>query len=680
MQTSRQQTGQTERPGARQPARDRAAPRRETPAGAAVPPPLTADALRAAQQGVGNAAVTLMISRRAGAAPAADEQDTGVQEVLRGAGRPLAGPVRQEMESRFGTGFSGVRMHTGPAAARSARAIGARAYTSGSHVVLGDGGGDRHTLAHELTHVVQQRSGPVAGTDQGNGLSVSHPSDRFEREAEKNAHRVLAGPVPVRQADTGPAAAGAGNVAGDAARAPVVQRKGHEELSGKLPPPAPGSSLSSFIKSFSRRPAGEDPVVAGLRRDMEAYDGDPKRDPEHCLQQLMTLLLAVSAAEDDMPPQETGPVKDFLVAAREALRAENNVVTEQAVRDADFPAAARGPFQAMTEKGLLWNEEGWADSAVAFAMSGPSYFRELSEINRAGMAREIEGRGGRNWMGRVRAELTTALKQSVLCHYTSQDRADQLVQQGALKSKTELLREDPTAPNNSEAYDKHVLANEGFVFFFLEAQGAEPRGTRFGDVRIEIPLERSPLESQGWLMLSDIAQREYPTTKARSDDPAVTLSKIPTRADQFPAAFDLPVRSFDLGTRELPLDWPNQAMMARAAQEPDPERARQTFTSATQAAADPHSAMTYGSGENKKAYEEKLRSNTLKGRDIIPGLADRAVLEIMRMEEGRPELAEQLKSMSGRDLMAYLLKDLLRPQAMLPNTVDLRNAHVHTVT
>ncbi|BFO14740.1 hypothetical protein SHKM778_11280 [Streptomyces sp. KM77-8] len=58
-----------------------------------------------------------------------------------------------------------------------------------------------HTLAHELTHVVQQRQGPVAGTDHGNGLLLSDPADRFEREAETNAHRVMAGPAPVRRAE-----------------------------------------------------------------------------------------------------------------------------------------------------------------------------------------------------------------------------------------------------------------------------------------------------------------------------------------------------------------------------------------------------------------------------------------------------------------------------------------------
>ncbi|MFD6173001.1 eCIS core domain-containing protein [Streptomyces coeruleorubidus] len=203
MRTSRAHSEQAE---TRQPARGPATARRETPSGGAVPPPLTADALRAAQRGAGNAAVTAMIARRARTTPAPEQPDTGVREVLRSAGKPLGAPVRQEMEARFGTDFSGVRLHTGAAAARSARAIGARAYTSGSHVVIGDGGGDKHTLAHELTHVVQQRGGPVSGRDTGHGFAMSDPGDRFERAAEANAHKVMSGPVPdvQRVAEDGP--------------------------------------------------------------------------------------------------------------------------------------------------------------------------------------------------------------------------------------------------------------------------------------------------------------------------------------------------------------------------------------------------------------------------------------------------------------------------------------------
>ncbi|GAA1956885.1 hypothetical protein GCM10009738_33650 [Kitasatospora viridis] len=131
--------------------------------------------------------------------PAPTVQRSAVHSVLSSGGRPLDGAARADMESRFGADFSDVRIHDDSAAKASAAEVGARAYTSGNHVVLGEGGGDKHTLAHELTHVIQQRRGPVAGTDNGAGLRVSDPSDRFEREAEANATRVMSA-APVQRA------------------------------------------------------------------------------------------------------------------------------------------------------------------------------------------------------------------------------------------------------------------------------------------------------------------------------------------------------------------------------------------------------------------------------------------------------------------------------------------------
>ncbi|MFH9370056.1 DUF4157 domain-containing protein [Streptomyces anulatus] len=163
----------------------------------------------ALQAGVGNAAVVQML-RRGGhsgtqeqhqhaagcdhpsteqAAPAV--QRSAVHDVLRAPGRPMDDATRTDMETRLGADFSDVRIHNDAAAKASAAEVGARAYTSGHHVVIGAGGTDKHTLAHELTHVIQQRSGPVAGTDNGAGLKVSDPSDRFEREAEAQARRVM---------------------------------------------------------------------------------------------------------------------------------------------------------------------------------------------------------------------------------------------------------------------------------------------------------------------------------------------------------------------------------------------------------------------------------------------------------------------------------------------------------
>lgn len=150
--------------------------------------PLSPLGILALQRAIGNRAVTDLIQR-------AQAGGESVRKVLGSSGRPMDQSLRTEMEMRLGHDFSRVRVHDDAAAAESAEQVGARAYTSGSHVVLGPGGADKHTIAHELTHVIQQSTGPVAGSDHGGGLAVSDPEDRFERAAEANAARAMAAPL-----------------------------------------------------------------------------------------------------------------------------------------------------------------------------------------------------------------------------------------------------------------------------------------------------------------------------------------------------------------------------------------------------------------------------------------------------------------------------------------------------
>ncbi|MET8602529.1 DUF4157 domain-containing protein [Streptomyces rubiginosohelvolus] len=208
------------------------APAPARPAG--TPRALDSRSALALQRALGNAAVTRLLeeererqegsARPGGAEAAPDVQRSAVQNVLRAPGRPLDAALKDDMETRFDADFSDVRLHTGAAARDSAAEIGARAYTSGSHIVIGDGGGDQHTLAHELTHVIQQRTGPVSGTDDGTGLRISDPSDRFEREAEANASRVLSRP-PAHS----PAAESAGHAPSSPDTAATVQRRPREK-------------------------------------------------------------------------------------------------------------------------------------------------------------------------------------------------------------------------------------------------------------------------------------------------------------------------------------------------------------------------------------------------------------------------------------------------------------------
>jgi hypothetical protein len=105
-------------------------------------------------------------------------------EGLRDGGEPLPGTVRAFFEPRFGHDFSRVRVHTDQPAERSARAVNAQAYTTGSHIVFGAGYystetlDGRRLLAHELTHVVQQGASPMStATMQRAPISTGDESD-----------------------------------------------------------------------------------------------------------------------------------------------------------------------------------------------------------------------------------------------------------------------------------------------------------------------------------------------------------------------------------------------------------------------------------------------------------------------------------------------------------------------
>lgn len=80
-----------------------------------------------------------------------------------GGGQALPAQLRNFFEPRFGRSFADVRIHDGAAAGARARDINARAFTYGRNIVFGPGRynpdtvAGKHLLAHELTHVVQQR-------------------------------------------------------------------------------------------------------------------------------------------------------------------------------------------------------------------------------------------------------------------------------------------------------------------------------------------------------------------------------------------------------------------------------------------------------------------------------------------------------------------------------------------
>ncbi|HEY0764461.1 MAG TPA: DUF4157 domain-containing protein [Pyrinomonadaceae bacterium] len=125
-----------------------------------------------------------------------------VDEVINTSGEPLDRSTRSFMEPRFGHDFSNVRVHTDARAAESAAALKAQAYTIGNHVVFGNGNylpgtsSGQQLLAHELTHVVQQSSSPVASA---NGATVQRqPAPAPAKAPAKGSKKKEEEPPPAK--------------------------------------------------------------------------------------------------------------------------------------------------------------------------------------------------------------------------------------------------------------------------------------------------------------------------------------------------------------------------------------------------------------------------------------------------------------------------------------------------
>jgi len=93
-----------------------------------------------------------------------DSAAEGQIDRMRGGGSPMPASVRAPMESAFGANLSQVRVHSGGQAAALNERLGSHAFTLGNDIVFGSqlpdaqGESGQRLWAHELTHVLQQRS------------------------------------------------------------------------------------------------------------------------------------------------------------------------------------------------------------------------------------------------------------------------------------------------------------------------------------------------------------------------------------------------------------------------------------------------------------------------------------------------------------------------------------------
>jgi hypothetical protein len=151
-----------------------------------------AELLSQLQHTHGNAYVQRAVAEAGG--EKSHEPKPAAESHTHGGEQSLDAGTRSRMESAFGESFGDVRVHTGQHAGEASDELGARAFTRGRDIYFNEGEYNPSTregqelLAHELTHVVQQRGGSSA-----HGSSAGRAGDTFEREADDVAASVVRG-------------------------------------------------------------------------------------------------------------------------------------------------------------------------------------------------------------------------------------------------------------------------------------------------------------------------------------------------------------------------------------------------------------------------------------------------------------------------------------------------------
>ncbi|MBE9079210.1 hypothetical protein IQ241_18215 [Romeria aff. gracilis LEGE 07310] len=461
----------------------------------------------------------------------------------------------------------------------------------------------------------------------------------------------------------------------------TIQRKGDQPLMTQIRnhKTLVGWAMSKIGDALT----GYDPDLQPLFKKINDYDRSKDGRPR-------TQNAAIIAMVNDLQQWlnnnnaggiQTEDVKNY-TELNYILINERNITDAQAKRLEKYSADPNSPYQQMTDEGMLWSQAGLEHSTDKLGKTGKAYFEELSNMNVESIKKEesVNKLNQFSWYSDFVEAAKQALSNAVVNHYTTSVRVMLMLNSG-MKSKIMLEKDIPTFKHNTSIYDDLGLANGGFLFFFIESPNAPLRGTRFaqGDdnadpARISIPIQESGLLTNGWIMLSDFAQREYPDIMTTNKGDEYT-SWLPTRKkeqQELQPTFTKQVRHFEPGLEPLTEnDIEKMASMTSSK--------RQAYSAvAPQASGDKDSKQVYTGPDlvGKLEIADRLFNNVLVGKDIIPGLAHRVGLEVARIYAVNKALGDKLSKLRGDELMLFILKDSFRPQAMIPNSLNLTEDYV----
>lgn len=242
--------------------------------------------------------------------------------LLPGAGTPLPGVLRAASEHRLGHDLGAVRIHTDEVANEAAEHLDAKAFTSGNDIYFNRGHydpstvGGRELVAHELTHVVQQRGGEAP----------------IQRSTTTSKSRCACGGLAGPDGECAScrarrlAAAGESSAGLASATAPIVQRQPLEGTSRTSDPSALADELSHVpVEKWSPQIENQYRVLGDAFR-ADAVRACREQGGYACARLLTIEEVHERYARDDdtrrsqgKPPLSKGSSQDLAVAGAPAV-------------------------------------------------------------------------------------------------------------------------------------------------------------------------------------------------------------------------------------------------------------------------------------------------------------------------------------------------------------------------
>jgi hypothetical protein len=436
--------------------------------------------------GAGNAAIGRLLRSAQGRASAPDDFGNRLPS---GGGEPIPEQPRQDLESGLGVSLSSVRLHTDTVSASLASDISAQAFTVGQDIYFGrnqyqPGASSGYwLLAHEVTHTLQQDSGPSLASE----LTVSDPADRAERDADSVADALLARRsvgAGVGVGVSGGVGVGVGG-AGDPAAAPAVAPVAVPEASGvsclarhaswehtmlgDTPPNQLGSAAGPDVTLESRQH-----LLDQLYQRMVFFQADPTRNPCEAFPDIRWIQFRGSGLWASNG--EVNALSDYLPdpSVADTMSAAELIPVLQKMRDGVAIAADRHGRGAQGLLGAL----NWVGDKLGMSYGGPGMEGAASSwLGWIGLE-STDAAGEVSALDSATAQLGTNRYQGLLsrnaCHFApfSWHRWEQFHNEAAEEAKAHHDSLGGTVPLNVSVdvaeHARQALLKNGYGDHFLE--------------------------------------------------------------------------------------------------------------------------------------------------------------------------------------------------------------------